>query len=255
MAAIRITRILLTLLLSSLTIHAFSDEATDMEARIKQQMSSPDRHEWDLRRDIPRKPFETFDFLGLKKDMVTLDVGAYAGYTTEMLAAAVGPDGKVYMQNTQEVIEEYANGYYDRTISQRLANNRLPNVALHIAEYGELNLHDEIDMAFLGNLIHDFYNRDGEENTLKFLASIRKALKPGGILGVMDHAGDSDRSNGPLHRIDPSTARGLLTRAGFTIEAESRLFENPADDHSLMVYDETIYLRTDKFLFRAISPD
>jgi len=248
-------RILLALLLSSLSVNAFPQAAADMKSRIEQQMSSPDRHEWDLRRDIPRKPFETFEFLGLKKDMVALDVGAYAGYTTEMLAAAVGTDGKVYMQNTQEVIEEYANGYYDRTISQRLANNRLPNVVLHVAEYDNLKLHNEVDVAFLGNLIHDFYNRDGEENALRFLRSIREALKPGGVLGVMDHVGDADRNNGPLHRIDPDTARDLLTRAGFIIEAESRLFENTEDDHSLMVYDESVYLQTDRFLLRAISPD
>ena len=112
-----------------------------------------------------------------------------------------------------------------------------------------------MDLAFLGNLIHDFYHRDGEENALRFLASIRTALKPGGVLGVMDHVGDSDKRNGRLHRIDPAIARELLIRAGFDIQAESDLFRNPNDDHSLMVYDEAIYLRTDRFLFRAISPD
>jgi len=238
-----------------LAINVFADEKADMQSRIEAQMSAPDRHEWDLRRDLPRKPLETFQFLGLREGMVTMDIGAYAGYTTEMLAAAVGTNGKVYMQNTQEVIEEYANGYYDRTIAQRLANNRLPNVVLHVAEYDDLSLDNEIDLAFLGNLIHDFYNRDGEENTLRFLASIRGALKPGGVLGVMDHVGDSSVNNRPLHRIDPAIARRLLTRAGFSIEDESNLFENSKDDHSLMVYDDSIYLQTDRFLFRAISPD
>ncbi len=235
--------------------NAFADEIPDMQFRIEAQMSAPDRHEWDLRRDIPRKPLETFQFLGLEESMVTIDIGAYAGYTTEMLAAAVGAKGKVYMQNTQEVIEEYANGYYDRTIAQRLANNRLPNVVLHVAEPDDLNLNDEIDLAFLGNLLHDFYYRDGENNTLRFLASIRRALKPGGVRGVMDHVGESDKNNRPLHRIDPAIARSLLTQAGFIIEAESKLFENKLDDHSLMVYDDSIYLQTDRFLFRAISPD
>ena len=251
----RFGEIALTVLLASLSVNAFPDEVSDMEARIKEQMAAPDRHDWDLRRDIPRKPFETFQFLGLREGMVAMDIGAYAGYTTEMLSAAVGQGGTVYMQNTQEVIKEYAEGYYDRTIAERLANNRLPNVKLHVREYDDLGLQDEVDMAFLGNLIHDFYYRDGEENALRFLASIRTALKPGGVLGVMDHVGDSDQPNGKLHRIDPDVARNLLRRAGFKIEAESDLFANSKDDHTLMVYDETVYLQTDRFLFRAISPD
>lgn len=251
----RFAKITLTILLASLSANAFPDEASAMEARITEQMAAPDRHNWDRRRDEPRKPFETFQFLGLKEGMVAMDIGAYAGYTTEMLSAAVGPGGTVYMQNTEEVIKEYADGYYDRTIEERLANNRLPNVKLHVREYDDLGLQNEVDMAFLGNLIHDFHNRDGEENALRFLASIRNALKPGGILGVMDHVGDADQPNGRLHRIDPAVARDLLNRAGFKIEAESDLFSNSNDDHSLMVYDETIYLQTDRFLFRAISPD
>ncbi len=251
----RLVVITLAILLASIPATALADEASDMEARILKQMAAPDRHDWDRRRDAPRKPFETFQFLGLREGMVALDIGAYAGYTTEMLSAAVGPGGMVYMQNTQEVIEEYAEGYYERTIAERLANNRLPNVKLHVRQYEDLGLRDEVDIAFLGNLIHDFYNRDGEENALRFLASIRTALRPGGILGVMDHVGDADQPNGKLHRIDPDIARDLLRRAGFEIEAESDLFSNSKDDHSLMVYDDSIYLQTDRFLFRAISPD
>ena len=56
-------------------------------------------------------------------------------------------------------------------------------------------------------------------------------------------------------RLDPDIAHSLLRRSGFTIEAESDLFANAEDDHTLMVYSDEIYLQTDRFLFRAISPD
>ena len=49
--------------------------------------------------------------------------------------------------------------------------------------------------------------------------------------------------------------RGLLREAGFDIEAESGLFRNPDDDHSLMVYADEIYLETDRFLFQARKTD
>lgn len=225
-----------------------------MKARIEAQMVVPDRHEFDHRRDAARKPFETFQFLGIKEGMTCLDVGAYAGYTTEMLSAAVGPTGKVYLHNTELVLRNYADGYYDVTVSERLADNRLPNVELLLAEYDALGLDNEVDVAFLGNLLHDFYHRDGRDNALAFLASIKKALKPGGLLGVMDHIGDPSKPNANLHRIDPAVARELLVTAGFVIEAESNLFANPGDDHSLMVYNEEIYLNTDRFLWRARKP-
>nr|NIP19256.1 class I SAM-dependent methyltransferase [Xanthomonadales bacterium]NIX14042.1 methyltransferase domain-containing protein [Xanthomonadales bacterium] len=140
-------------------------------------------------------------------------------------------------------------------MDERLANDRLPNVVLHIAEYEDLGLEEELDLAFLGNLFHDFHYRDGRDNALRFLASIRRALKPGGVLGVMDHVGVAGRDNASLHRIEPDLARELIREAGFVIEAESDLFANPQDDHSLMVYDEAIYRRTDRFLFRAVKPE
>lgn len=226
-----------------------------MATRIAEQQRASDRHEFDFRRDAARRPYEMFRFMGIVAGMVALDVGAYAGYTTEMLSAAVGPGGKVYSHNTEEVFKTYAEGYYDRTMTERLANDRLPNVELYLREYADLGLDNEVDFAFLGNLLHDFYYRDGEENALAFLASIRKALKPGGILGLMDHVGIESEDNKALHRMTPQLARELLNRSGFEIDAESDMFANPDDDHKLMVYDDEIYLKTDRFLLRARKPD
>ncbi len=230
---------------------AFAHADPAMQLRIEQQMQVPDRHEFDLPRDAARKPYETFKFLGLEAGMTALDVGAYAGYTTEMLAAAVGPDGRVYSHNTRRVLERYADGYYERTMRERLADNRLPNVVLHVTEYEDLALDGEVDVAFLGNLIHDFYYRDGREHTLAFLASIRRALKPGGVLGLTDHVGVAGKDNAALHRIEPEIVRNLLREAGFRIVDESSLFANPADKHTLMVYNEAIYRNTDRFFFKA----
>lgn len=245
---------LLFAVLLAFSAQAPADQNDAMAIRIAAQQKAPDRHEFDFRRDAARRPYEVFRFLGLKEGMVALDVGAYAGYTTEMLSAAVGADGKVYSHNTEEVLRTYAEGYYDRTMAERLANDRLPNVVLHLREYDNLDLENEVDVAFLGNLLHDFYYRDGEENALAFLASIHKALKPGGVLGVMDHVGIESENNKPLHRMTPQLARDLLTRSGFEIEAESDMFANPDDDHRLMVYNDEIYLKTDRFLFRARKP-
>ncbi len=244
---------LLFLFVLAVPLAACAGGAPQMQARIQAQMAAPDRHEFDQPRDAARKPFATFQFLGVKAGMTALDVGAYAGYTTEMLAAAVGPEGRVYSHNTRRVLTRYADGYYQRTMDERLANNRLPNVVLHIREYEDLGLDETVDVAFLGNLLHDFYHRDGRAQAVAFLREIGRTLKPGGVLGITDHVGQPGRNNGALHRIDPATARSLLREAGFRISAESDLFANPADDHSLMVYNEKIYRQTDRFFFKAVK--
>ena len=244
-----LNRCVLALVLSFVAGTTESDDA--MRARIDAQMAVADRHKFDLPRDQARKPYETFVFLGLTEGMTALDVGAYAGYTSEMLAAAVGPSGRVYSHNTKQVLEDYAEGYYQRTMTERLAGDRLPNTQLHIREYDDLGLEGEVDVAFLGNLIHDFYYRDGRAKAIEFLAAIRTALKPQGVLGVVDHVGIAGRNNARLHRLNPAIARELLQEAGFEIEAQSALFANPDDDHSLMVYDERIYRATDRFFFKA----
>ena len=237
-----------------LLVVAEDDADILMKQRFDQQQAVSDRHRFDARRDIARKPYELFQFLGVRAGMTTLDVGAYAGYTTEMLSAAVGPKGRVYSHNTEQVLNNFAQGYYKRTMDERLANNRLPNVVLHIREYDNLGLKGEVDVAFIGNLLHDFYYRDGEENALRFLQSISDALKPGGILGVMDHVGIEAGDNKSLHRMTPEQARELLEKTGFEIEAESTLFGNPEDDHMIGVYSDAIYLKTDRFLFKAVKP-
>ena len=243
------------IIVSSFFTQAGADEYAPMQQRIEQQQQAPDRHKWDFRRDEPRKPFESFRFLGLEPGMTVMDVGAAAGYTTEMLAAAVGPEGKVYSHNRARVLYRYADGYYKRTMDERLANNRLPNVVLHVSEYDDLGLEGQLDLAFWGNNFHDYhYNEPGEATALEILLSIKKTLKPGGILGITDHVGTADHDNRELHRIEPDIIRDALKQAGFAIEAESDLFANPADDHSLGVYDDEIYLKTDRVLIRARKP-
>ncbi len=222
-----------------------------MFERIRAQQRRADRHSFDLPRDRARKPFAAFQFLGVEAGMTVLDVGAYAGYTSEMLAAAVGPTGHVYSQNTRQVLTRYADGYYQRTMAERLADNRLPNVTLHVCDYDDLGLTDEIDVAFLGNLLHDFYYRDGEAAAIRFLEAIRRALKADGVLGITDHVGLEDRDNAKLHRMTPALAGMLLEKAGFRVTADSDLYSNPADGHDLMVYDERIYRQTDRFFLKA----
>src|SRR5882672_6642580 len=66
--------------------------------RIAAIVASPDRTDADRTNDIRRKPGEMLAFIGVREGMTALDISAAGGYTTELIARAVGPTGRVYGQ-------------------------------------------------------------------------------------------------------------------------------------------------------------
>jgi predicted methyltransferase len=139
-------------------------------------------------------------------------------------------------------------------------HDRLGNVVAVHGSLAEAGLVGTADAAVTAMNLHDVYNGynnvpGSEQAAVDFLRSIHAALKPGGVLGVIDHVGVEGQDNPALHRMLPQQARDALTKAGFTIEAESSLLANPGDDHSKMVFDPTIRGTTDQFVFRARKPE
>jgi predicted methyltransferase len=82
-------------------------------------------------------------------------------------------------------------------------------------------------------------------------------MKPGAIVGVIDHVanpGDPRATVEKLHRIDPEVVKADFKRAGFQLVGSSDLLRNPADDHSLLVFDPKIRGKTDRFMFKFRKP-
>src|SRR5204863_8546269 len=71
--------------------------STISRERIAAIVASPERSDADRTNDIRRKPAEMLGFIGVREGMVALDISAAGGYTTELIARAVGP-GRVYGQ-------------------------------------------------------------------------------------------------------------------------------------------------------------
>src|ERR1051325_10454620 len=67
--------------------------------QIARIIASPDRSEADRTNDLRRKPEQMLGFIGIRPGIVALDLSAAGGYTTELLARAIGPSGKVYGQS------------------------------------------------------------------------------------------------------------------------------------------------------------
>jgi predicted methyltransferase len=218
-------------------------------ARMRAALAAPERSTENKERDAARKPLETVQFVGIETGMTVVDVFAVGGWFTEVLSAAVGPTGKVYAQNPDFFLRR--EGFVE---SEKKLHERLGNVE---AVHGDLpaGIAGQADAAITALNLHDMYNsQGGEDAAVGMLKGIYDALKPGGVLGVIDHVGIAGQDNSAFHRMQPQQARDAITKAGFTIEAESNVLANPADDHTKGVRDPSVRWHTDQFLFRARKP-
>ncbi len=217
--------------------------------------NAPGRSDEDKARDAQRKPDQVLTFLGLRKGDTVLDIWSSGGWYTEVMSIAIGPEGTVYSQNSAAVLN-FRDGYYDDLLTERLANDRLPNVQRIDASVAESGITPgTVDLAFTGLNFHDIYNRRGKEAAAGFLASVFDLLKPGGAFGIIDHVGDPGADNTTLHRIDPALVDEVVEESGFIIEAKSDLLARPEDDHTKEVFDPTLRGDTDRFILRLRKPE
>jgi predicted methyltransferase len=229
------------------------------QAAIAAAIASPDRPKADLEQDTRRKPQQLLEFAGVAPGMHAMDVFSAGGYFTELLARTVGATGGVIAYNNPPYASFAAKG-----IAERYAGDRLPNVRQVTSTIEALELIPaSLDLAIFIMSYHDLYWRpdDGSwpaTDPMLLLGKLYAALKPGGAVVVEDHVatpgGEPDQVVADLHRIDPSLVKGDFEKAGFVLDGESRLLANPEDDHTKLVFDESIRSKTDRFLFRFRKP-
>ena len=152
-------------------------------------------------------------------------------------------------------------GFVKTGLDQRLANDRLPNVVSMVAETDATEFEPEsYDAALFILGFHDLYYVDTGWPAIdadQFIAAIYDAIKPGGMLGIVDHnaiAGADLNTANTLHRIDPAIIEQKLTAAGFVLEATSDLLRNPDDDRLKPMGDPSIRGRTDRAVQRYRKP-
>ena len=217
-------------------------------------LASTDRAEADRARDAGRRPAHVIAFLGVGPGMKAIDLIAAGGYYTEVLSLAVGPEGRVYAQNPPFVLK-YREGANDKALTARLSGNRLSNVERLDRDLAELELAPgSIDVAITALNFHDVYNGRGPDAAVAFLSTVYRLVAPGGVLGLIDHAGNAGADNEGLHRIEESRVEAAGKATGFEIEARSDLLRHPEDDHSKNVFDPAIRGRTDRFLMLLRKP-
>ena len=250
-------RLFATLVFVSLFGVASAAESPRIHPAIQGAVDSPDRPAKDRERDARRHYAEVMEFFGVRPAMTIIELFAAGGTTAEVLSRAVGPNGKVYMQNP--------SWYYERAgtkdVDERLTNNRLPNVERLDKPLNDLGLAPEsLDGAVANMVLHDFFWLSNDVPDV--LADLFVALKPGGWFGVVDHSAPAgtgaqaalDRDKGP-HRIDEDYVKKLFADAGYVLEAESDLLRNPKDDRTKPFFAPEMRTQdTDRFLLKFRKP-
>lgn len=215
---------------------------------------TPERLPDDAARDAARKPAEVMAFSKLMPGQTVLELEAGGGYYTELFSRVVGPTGKVIMQSPKEF-----ESFYKKTLDVRLKDNRLPNVTVSNTMFDKLDAGDaSVDVVTWYQGPHELWCKKecgdlpmGEPAAV--FADIARVLKPGGYFIVMDHAtvaGAPATTGNDLHRLDAAIVKPLIEAAGFTLDEESPLLANPADDHTKNVFDKAIQGQTDQYLLR-----
>jgi len=187
-----------------------------------------DRSPEDRVLDIGRRPEELLRFLDLKPGMRVAELGAGGGYTTELLARAVGPTGVVYAQNSRFILERFAA----KPWGERLAKPVMHNVVRVDRDFDDPlppEAHD-LDRVVSVLIYHDTVWMDVDRIAMN--EAVMRALKPGGLYVVVDHSarkGDGYDVVRKLHRIEESTLRAEIESTGFVLVREGDFLRNPAD--------------------------
>jgi predicted methyltransferase len=221
-------------------------KAPDYEAIV----AAPDRSDADRQTDQRRQPAKMLAFVGAKGGMKVLDMGAGAGYSTELLARAVGPDGAVYAQESAAVMERVKDKF-----DTRAEKPAMKNVVHAIRNYDDpippgVGGLDLITFFFA---YHDvtYMPVDRAEMNKKMFA----ALKPGGFLIIADHSarpGDGVNVAKTLHRIEETTLRQEIEAAGFKLAAEADFLRNPEDPRDAAVFRPKV--PNDEFVLKYQKP-
>jgi len=224
-------------------------------ADVKAAAADPARAQ-DAAVDARRHGPEIVTFAGLNEKAVVIDLIPGGGYWTRLFAKAVGPEGHVYGIWPKPYAMEAKS---DVDNYMKLAGSAaFPNVSGSIEPATELSAPAKADLIFTAQNYHDYPDKFmGPVDPAVLNKAVFDALKPGGIYLIIDHvaaSGSGLRDTDTLHRIDPAIVKQQVTAAGFTFVGESKLLANPADDHSIIVFDKAIRGKTDQFIYKFKKP-
>jgi predicted methyltransferase len=210
-----------------------------------------------IEQDAWRQPAALIAFAGIKPGDRIADYMPGNGYFTRLFSRVVGPRGRVYAYLPTQQLANCEPAETAGTLALK-EDHLYSNVQVMIGASDHFSPPEKLDMVWTAQNYHDFHDKFMVPTDVARLnAAIFKALKPGGVFLVIDHAaspGSGLRDTETLHRIDPDAIRSEVSQAGFVFEAQSDVLRNPRDSRELLVFDPAIRHKTDQVVFRFRKP-
>jgi predicted methyltransferase len=212
----------------------------------------------DLKRDPTDKPAEMLRLAGIKPGMQVADFLAAGGYYSELLSYIVGAQGHVLLINN-EAYDKFSQDSW----KTRIEKQHLANVEHRTVDFAHMNLGEKtLDAVVMMKVYHDLYWVSAEDGWPKVdvnsvLDQIVKALKPGGVVLVVDHsakAGTGSAAAQDLHRIDEAFAEKDFESHGLKLVAKSDVLRRPDDKRDEITYKGPMVGKTDRFVLVFRKP-
>lgn len=226
-------------------------------AAVVAAIADPARPAEQVAQDAARRPAEVLAFAGVAPGYRVADFMSGGAYFTRIFSRIVGERGHVYAFLPEEQLKNCAP---EETAGTRsiVGDAHYANVTVLTAPVSRFRAPEPLDLIWTSLNFHDLYDSFmGPANVPQVLASLFNALKPGGVLVIVDHVaqpGSAVRDTERLHRIDAQVVIRTVTAAGFVLEEQSDLLRNAADNHELKVFDPSIRGHTDQMVLRFRKP-
>ena len=225
------TAILGALLLLAAVAAPLPAHAQDPAAFTK-LLAAPHRTPGNVVRDRYRHPAETLAFFGVRPDSVVVEITpGSTGYYLEILAPWLKEKGRYIAANRDESLPQYLPDH-EKLLARLRAEPKLYDrvvVTPFRADRHEIAPAGSADFVISFRSLHNWMDRNEVQESLR---AFHKALKPGGVLGIVDHRARMDLPQDPQAKsgyVRQDVAIGLIEKGGFKFAGASEVNANPKD--------------------------
>ena len=194
---------------------------------LKDFVESSSRSDANTLRDVYRNPYATLSFFGLESDMTVIELSPGGGWYTEILAP--------YLKESGDLIVAHFNpdlgGYFERSRSRfekKINNNEIYEAVTIVNLDSKFSEPGEADAVLTFRNLHNWIGPQLDT----ILNSAFLSLKPGGILGVVEHRAEPGTSIEAMKKsgyVTEEWAISEVVKKGFVLLAKSELNANPRD--------------------------
>ncbi len=202
---------------------------SDLRAHnLESAISSEKRTPQYVLRDKYRNPFETISFFGIESDMVVIELSPGGGWYTEIFANYLHEPGRLIAAHFDaDSKRDYFRKSRDRFEKKLLSDPMYNNVSL-VNLNSSLADEESVDAVVTFRNLHNWLGPQMD----KIFSNTYKALKPGGIFGVVEHRANPNTSIKDMKRsgyVTEEHAIKIAKKHGFKLIAKSEINSNPKD--------------------------